>query len=168
MDDFFSDRKNGVGNLSLEQLKELRKELVIAGRRRDLYVVVYQSQLDLPIRPYLDLCDKITYWTWFAKDLVNLEKDFERLEKLVPDRPKLPGCYFWDYGDGRPTSLELMQKQCRVGLQWLREGGLEGIIFLAKTVGDLGVPAVSTRKWIAEVGDQPIVAKFYRQVKRPR
>ncbi len=163
LDDFFNDLfpKNGPDHVSLDQLRELRKELVIDGKRRDLYVVVYQHQLDLPIKPYFDLCDKVTYWTWHAKDLINLEKDFQRLERLVPDRPKLLGCYFWDFGGGRPMPLELMQKQCRLGLKWLREGRIEGIILLANTMADLDLPAVEwTRKWIAEVGGQPIVKRW--------
>jgi hypothetical protein len=162
LDDFFNDifPKNGPHYVSPDQIRALRKELVIGGKRRDLYVVVYQHQLDLPIKPYFDLCDKVTYWTWNAKDLTNLEKDFPRLEKLAPQGPKLLGCYCWDFGGIRPMPLELMQKQCRLGLEWLREGRIEGIIFLANTVGDLDLPAVEwTRKWIAEVGGQPIAGK---------
>ncbi len=162
LDDFFNEifPVASPNHVTLDQLRQLRKEAVIGGKRRDLYVVVYQHQLDLPIKPYLDLCDKVTYWTWQAKDLTHLERDFQRLEKLAPDRPKLLGCYFWDFGGLRPTPLDLMQKQCRLGLQWLREGRIEGIIFLANTVGDLDLPAVEwTRKWIAEVGGQPLGAK---------
>ena len=162
LDDFFNEifPANNPNHVSLDQLRELRRQLVIGGKRRDLYVVVYQHQLNLPIKPYFDLCDKITYWTWNAKDLARLEQDFGRLEKLVPDRPKLLGCYFWDFGGLRPMPLELMQKQCRLGLQWLQAGRIDGIIFLANTVADLDLPAVEwTRKWIAEVGGQAIVVK---------
>jgi hypothetical protein len=159
MDDFFVEPKQGQANLSLDELRNLREKLVINGRRRDLYVVVYQHQLDPAIKPYLELCDKITYWTWHARDLANLEADFARLEQLAPDKPKLLGCYMWDFGEQRPTPLELMQKQCRVGLQWLHEGRLEGIILLANTVADLDLPSVEwTRQWISEVGDQPVGA----------
>lgn len=163
MDDFFVNSGTGEANLSLKALGELRDQLVVAGTRRDLYVVVYKHQLDPPIQPYLNLCDKITYWTWHARELVDLEKDFTRLEALAPGRPKLLGCYMWDFGEQRPTPLDLMQKQCRVGLEWLHEGRIEGIIFLANTVADLDLPSVEwTRQWIAEVGGQPIRANGSR------
>jgi hypothetical protein len=160
MDDFFTRSRNGEANLSLDELKDLRRELVINGRRRDLFVVVYYHNLKRPVKPYLELCDKITYWTWQARDLTRLEEGFRSLEELVPDRPKLLGCYFWDYGSNQPMPLELMQKQCRAGLEWLRAGRIEGLIFLGNTVCDLDLPAVEwTRKWIAEIGQQPLVAK---------
>ena len=50
-----------------------------------------------------------------------------------------------------------MKKQCELGLRWLREGRIEGIIFLANTTGDFEVPAWEfARQWIAKVGNQPL------------
>ena len=155
MDDFF--HKDGSGRLTVEQLKELRKKLVVNGKRRDLHVVLYRHQLDLPVKPHLELCDKINYWTWHADKLPNLEKDFEKLEKLADGKPILLGCYFYDYPTRKAVPLELMQKQCRFGLKMLQKGRIEGIIFLANTVADHDFPSVEwTRKWIAEVGGRPL------------
>jgi hypothetical protein len=48
--------------------------------------------------------------------------------------------------------LELMQKQCEIGLRWLREGRIEGMIFLASCICDIELETVEwTRRWIAEV-----------------
>lgn len=155
MDDFF--RPDGTGSLSVEQLQELRKHLTIGGRKHDLFVVLYQHQLALPVRAHLEFCDKITFWTWEAQDLRNLESAFERLEKLAPAHGKLLGCYLWDFGTSNPMALELMKKQCELGRKWLEQGRIEGMIFLASNVCDLELESVEwTRRWIAEVGPQPL------------
>ena len=50
--------------------------------------------------------------------------------------------------------VQRMKKQCELGLRWLQEGRIEGMVFLANTVADLDLEAVEwTRKWIADVGD---------------
>jgi len=155
MDDFF--HRDGSGQLSPEQLADLRKRFTIRGRKMDLYVVWYTHQLDLPVGEHLKYCDKITLWTWNSKDLQNLEDNFKRLEQLAPDHGKLLGCYTWDYPNKQTVPLELMKKQCELGLRWLREDRIEGIIFLANTTGDFEVPAWEfARQWIAKVGDQPL------------
>jgi hypothetical protein len=153
MDDFF--HAGGRGSLSLEELSALRAKLQIRGQPRPLYVVVYQHQLELPIQSSLDLCDKITFWTWTADQLGNLERNFARLEQMAPRQGKLLGCYMWDYGRRRAMPVELMKKQCEFGLELLRSGRAEGMIFLASNICDLELPAVEqTRQWIAAVGGE--------------
>ena len=42
-------------------------------------------------------------------------------------------------------------------MKWLRQGRIEGMIFLAAGLCDLNLEAVNwSRSWIAQVGDQPI------------
>jgi hypothetical protein len=49
--------------------------------------------------------------------------------------------------------LPVMEQQCSLGLRWLQEGRIEGMIFLASCLCDLGLEPVEwTRKWIAEHG----------------
>lgn len=153
MDDYF--HKDGAGSLTDEQLKALRERLVIGGQKRDLVVVVYKHQLHLPIQKQLDYCDEITFWTWKSPDLKDLEKNFDRLEKLAPRHGKLLGCYLWDFGTRKPMPLELMKKQCELGRKWLEQGRIEGMIFLGSNVCDLELESVEwTRQWIADVGGQ--------------
>lgn len=155
MDDYF--HPDGTGSLPIEQLRELRKQLVIGGKRRDLFVVLYQHQLGLPVSAHLESCDKITFWTWQAKDLEKLEDSFGRLEKLAPRHGKLLGCYLWDFGTAKPMPLDLMKKQCELGRRWLEQGRIEGMIFLASNVCDLELETVEwTRQWIADMGPQPL------------
>jgi hypothetical protein len=63
----------------------------------------------------------------------------------------------WDFGTHQSLPLELMQKQVDWGLKWLRTGDVEGLIFLGTNVCDLGLETVAwTRRWIRDVGDQPL------------
>ena len=121
-------------------------------------MTLYTHNLDLPnIEKHLEQCDVVTYWTWRAEELKNLEQNFYRLEGLIPSSRKVLGCYMWDYGDHRPMPIALMQHQCQLGLKWLREGRIEGMIFLASCICDLGLEAVEwTRKWIREVGEESL------------
>jgi hypothetical protein len=46
-----------------------------------------------------------------------------------------------------------LERQCSLGLRWLRDGRIEGMIFLASCICDLGLDAVEwTRQWIAAQG----------------
>ena len=47
------------------------------------------------------------------------------------------------------------QEQCELGLEWLKQGRIDGMIFLASCICDLDLETVEwTRKWIQKVGDQ--------------
>ena len=155
MDDFFRTFPDGddVGVLSVDELRRERGRLTVSGRRLSLWVVLYAHQLGLPVERHLELCDTLTFWTWKASDLTNLEHNFEAVERMAPAQGKILGCYMWYYGRKRPMPVDLMEMQCETGLEWLRQGRIEGMIFLASCVCDLELEAVEwTRSWIARVG----------------
>lgn len=154
MDDYF--KKDGTAHLTLDELQQLEQQRRTAdGRTLPLYVVVYTGQLNLPIQDHLKHCDKITFWTWKSEDLANLEQNFERLEKIAPQHPKLLGCYLWDFGNKAPLPLDRLQRQTEYGYQLLQAGRIEGLIFLEHGVCDIGLEAVQwTKEWIAKVGEQ--------------
>ncbi len=159
MDDFFKspseDREVAV--LSLDELRDIRNDLTASGRKLKLWVVLYDHQLSLPVKDHLSLCDKVTFWTWEPANLENLERNFDAVEELAPSCGKLLGCYMWDYEQKRPMPVDTMKMQCSTGLRWLREGRIEGMVFLATCICDLDLEAVEwTRRWIAEVGDEEI------------
>lgn len=157
MDDFFSGDPNRVGVHTPEHLQAIRDRLIVSDRKLDLWVVLYQHQLDLPVGNHLRLCDVVTFWTWWAERLEVLEQNFEQFERIAPSSRKVLGCYMWDYGNHKPMPVPLMEKQCRLGLRLLREGRIEGMIFLASCICDLGLEAVEwTREWIQEVGNQSL------------
>jgi hypothetical protein len=143
--------------LSVQQLKGVRERLVVEGRRLDLGVTLYTHQLTPRIRSHLEYCDVISLWTWEAKDLTDLEENFTRLKTLASNKRVLLGCYMWDFGARKPMSITDMKKQCEFGLTQLRRKEIEGMIFLASNICDLGLETVEwTRAWISEVGDQAL------------
>jgi hypothetical protein len=155
LDDFFTGEKEGKrAQWTVQQLAEVRKQAKQPGKNLDLLVTLYTSQLELQLRDYLDLVDVCTLWTGRPADLPNLEDYMAKAEKLAPRLRKMLGCYVVDYGAKKSTPVELMKHQCETGLKWLRQGRIEGIIFLGNTTMDLGLEAVEwTREWIRKVGD---------------
>jgi hypothetical protein len=159
MDDFFRDTLDGgrVGALTPKELAYIRNQLDVNGRRLDRWVTLYHHDLKYDLAEYLQEVDVVTYWTWKAKDLAGLEDGFAQAEQATPHAHHVLGCYMYDYGTEKPMPLNLMQKQCALGLEWLKKGRIEGMIFLASCICDLNLEAVEwTRNWIREVGDQKL------------
>ena len=155
MDDFFTGKAEGQrASLTVEGLRDLRQQIQQLGKKLDLYVTFYTRFLRVPVADYMELIDVMTLWTGDHKDLVNLESYLPAAEKLAPKCRKMLGCYVVDYDAKKSIPVSAMQLQCQTGLRWLREGRIEGIIFLGNTVMDLGYEAVEwTREWIQQVGD---------------
>jgi hypothetical protein len=160
LDDFFVEKPgSGAEPAALPQggLRDLRGRLATGSRKLDLWAVIYDHQLDQRVAPYLDLLDRVSLWAWDVEKVRVLGESLGRLEALAPSCKKVLGCYLWDYGGKRPMPLDILQGQCETGLEWLRQGRIEGMIFLASCLCDLGLETVEwTRGWIATVGDQPV------------
>ncbi len=158
MDDFFTGKTNGkLAALSVDELKALQSRLKSGTKKLDLWVVLYTKQLDDPVGEHLRHCDVVTLWTWNASQIGQLAANFEKAQKLAPHARKVLGCYMWDYGDKKPMPIAAMQEQCEKGLSWLREGKIEGMIFLATCICDLNLETVEwTRNWIHKVGAEKL------------
>jgi hypothetical protein len=159
MDDFFhsSGAEGELAVLPVSDIQAMRDKLVVDGKRLDLGVTLYTHQLDMPLGPYLDLCDWVSLWTWNSDDLVHLEENLAKCEKLSPHSKRLLGLYMWDYGPKRPMPLERMKMQAETALRWLRAGRIGGIIFLASCICDLDLDTVEwSRAWIRQVGDEQL------------
>lgn len=157
MDDFFRDVTDPqkAGQLSPRELDHICERLSEHERDLELWVVLYTQQLKFPVREHLARCDKVTLWTWEAPQLERLQENLAALEALAPSCGIVLGCYMWDYGLKRPMPVEAMRRQCEQGLKWLKSGRIDGMIFLATCICDLGLPAVEwTRGWIKEVGGE--------------
>jgi hypothetical protein len=159
MDDFFHKpgTEEELGVLPVTEIQALRDRLVVDGKQLELGVTLYTYQLDMPLGPYLDLCDWVSLWTWNAPDLKDIEANFAKCEQLSPHSKKMLGLYMWDYGLKKPMPLDLMKMQTDLALRWLREGRIGGMIFLASCICDLELEAVEwSRAWIREVGDEQL------------
>jgi hypothetical protein len=159
MDDFFTGKPGAKpASLTLDELQGVQHELKGQGKKLDLYVTLYTQMLNLPIVEYLKPIDVITLWTGETAQIANLDANLARLKKLVPESRILLGCYTAEY-DGKRTPMWLplpvpaMKHQCEVGLRWLQEGRIEGIIIYGNFF-DLGWECVEwAREWIKKVGE---------------
>ena len=146
-------------SLSPEQLRLLGQRRY-RGKKLPITAVVYVRQISPRLKPYLDEVDQVSLWTWRPADLDHLEQNLTTLERLIPGKSVLLGCYMYDFDQPKPLPVERMRKQVDLGCRWLREGRIAGMIFLATPNVDVGLEAVEwTRKWIAQVGDQPLENK---------
>ncbi len=159
MDDFFHavNEAGACSRVSVAELADFRARLHAAARPLDLWVVLYRHDLHLPVQAHLAECDVVTYWTWEPENLIHLAADFQQVEALAPGKRKVLGIYMYDFSRGEAISIDAMEHQCALGLRWLEEGRIEGMIFLASCISDLDLPAVEwTREWIAQVGERPL------------
>lgn len=146
-----ADPGDGAGPFSLAALRALRRRLESAPRPLELHAVLYTHELQFGqwLMPHIDLCDAVALWTWRAEELEQLSESLDRCEAVIGNKRKLLGLYMWDYGTGAPMPVALMERQCTLGLDWLRSGRAEGLIFLASCICDLGLEAVEwSREWI--------------------
>lgn len=151
MDDFFQNKQP----YTAEELAAIKQRLVVNGKRLPLWAVYYSSELNLPVEKSLRQFDVITFWTWSQDHLNDLESNFDRMEKLSPDNRKMLGCFMYDFSANKELPVALMEKQCRLGRQWLKQGRIDGMIFCLSWICDMELEAVEwTRRWIAETGEK--------------
>lgn len=99
----------------------------------------------------------MTLWTWESKELAILESRLQQFEALFPRHKKMLGIYMYDFPNAIAVPNELMYHQCELGLQFLREGRIDGMIFEANSVMGVGLPSETwLRQWIEQVGDEEI------------
>ena len=126
--------------------------------RAQFWDVMYTVDIEATDKEHLALMDVLTLWTRNDEDLLNLEESFAKADRLIPEKPRVLGCYMWDYlGDKRPIPLALMKHQCESALRWLKAGRIQGMIFCASSMCDMDIEAVEwVRRWIQNAGDAPI------------
>jgi hypothetical protein len=162
MDDFFREAPNPqLASLTPDELRAVQQELKGSGKKLDLYVTFYTQMLTRPVGEYLKLIDVITFWTGETAELANLDQNLTSLEQLAPKSRIMLGCYTAQYDRHRtprwlPLPIPAMKHQCEVGLQWLREGRIEGIIIYGNFI-DLDWDAMEwVRNWVHEVGETKV------------
>ena len=155
LDDFFTSKATDKrAALTVDELREIRQTLKDAGRPLEIYSTYYTTLLKLPLDDYLKLLDGVTFWTWKPEDLVHLESNLAKVKEVAPHLKVILGCYLVDFTRKVSIPIPAMQHQCEVGLEYLKQKRLEGMMFLSNGVMDLGFEAVEwTRQWIQKIGD---------------
>jgi hypothetical protein len=160
LDDFFRAKatpESSHGRYSLESVQSMSDQLrAFPGRPLDLWIVWYKEELDFDIADYLKIFDVITFWNMLAPaQQAEWEADIAKVVTRTPGKRRLAGCYLWNYGEGKPLSIDEIRAQCETYLEWIRRGEIEGIIFCSNCCTDLGLEAVEwVRQWICEHGDE--------------
>jgi len=155
LDDFFNSKADGKrAQWTVEELADVRRKLDQTGKKLDIFVTFYVKQFDLPLKDYLELIDVLMLWNMDSAGIRNVEEDLQKLDRIYPHKRKMLGCYLVDYPKKQGIPVDLMKHQCEVGLRWLQQGRIEGIVFMGNTVMDVGFESVEwTRSWIQQVGD---------------
>ncbi|MBO4345437.1 MAG: hypothetical protein J5833_06765 [Victivallales bacterium] len=152
MDDFFQVGPNlsNIGKISARMHEA----------NLPLWVVLYAHQLDeaekFDMTNVLPLCDVITFWNWWAKDLKTLKPSMERLKKLAPGIRVVQGCYLWDFGKGGEISPEYMSLQLEQAREWLADGTIHDVILLGSPLFGMNLQTIEqARSWLDKYGDMP-------------
>jgi hypothetical protein len=151
--------KNGMGP---QQIAKVAYALQLERRPLTLWGTVYTMNLGLPtLKNYLNLLNVVDLWSWRASDIPQFKENFERCEELSGGKPTTLGLYLFDFGDGRPMPVNLMEAQCNLALDLLKAKRIFGAVFLSSAVCDLGFESVKwVKQWIATVGDQMLPPVF--------
>jgi hypothetical protein len=162
LDDFFTGVAEGKrAHMTVDELRAVREQVTSGagggGKAMDLLVTYYYSRfMPLPLDDYLALIDVVTLWS-AAADIPHLDVTLDQLDRQMPGKRLMLGLYMFDYAARAPLPLDMMKLQCETGLRWLRDGRIEGLIFLGNTVMDLDFPSVEwARQWVAEIGDEKL------------
>lgn len=159
-DGVLEDGVHYSASLTPEQLRALGQRRY-RGKKLPITAVVYVRQISPRLKPYLDEVDQVSLWTWRPADLDHLVDNLAALQKLIPDKPVLLGCYMYGFDQRKPLPVERMRMQVELGSGWLREGRIAGMIFLATPNVDVGLEAVQwTREWIAQFGDERLIGRL--------
>lgn len=163
LDDFFHDKPGPeVGSLTVDQLRDVQRQIKTPRKKMDIYLTFYARQLNLPIAEHLKQIDVIGLWMWKPEELANVDSYLTSLHKLAPQCRIMLGVYTTALNEHKTPGwtgmpVPLMQKQCEQALAWLRSGRITGIIVYGGTTFDLSFAAVDwTREWIRRVGDETI------------
>lgn len=158
-DDFYEATANLPASLEekLQLVRDIRRQLDTAQRPLSMWLTVYTKYVADLNPAMVDVFDTLTLWDMAAVDFDHYRESFELLEQRFPDKKRYVGVYLYRYGIGEPTSNEYLAQQCEFGLQMLKEGRADGIIFLTNCVMGVGLPSeYFIRDWIDNVKDQEL------------
>ena len=137
-----------------EFLKKTRAGLQKACRPMEMVAVWYMhdegEELD-DIR-LMEHVDGVSLWTSNPEELTRLPQRIDRIKRLFPDKKLYLGIYMYSFHLRKPIPNDLMEYQCEFGLEQLKEGRIEGMVFEANSVMGVGLTSeLWLRDWIEKV-----------------
>ena len=157
LDDFFSrfgEKPEEHTDELLACIQEIRSKLSSAARPMPVYVTAYMHNIQNVAPSVLNLLDGLMFWTWKSKELPLLPERFAKAEKVCPNHKKLLGIYMYDFTTREAVDMELMKFHCEYGLEMLKAGRVDGLVFEANSVMGIGLPTEEyLRDWIAQTRD---------------
>ena len=160
LDDFltrFGENPQEHTDELLAYIQGIRRKLSEAARPMPVYVTAYMHNLDKVAPSVLELLDVLVFWTWQSKELPLLPRRFEAAEKACPRHRKFLGIYMYDFTTREAVDMELMKFQCDYGLEMLKAGRVDGLVFEANSVMGIGLPTEDfLREWITSTRDVEI------------
>lgn len=137
-----------------QMILDIRRTLNSAERPLSMWLTLYAYDLENCDPSLYGLFDTLSLWTWEYKDLDCLPERFALMEEKFPAQKKYLGIYIYDYPSGEPVPDEYMSLQCEYGLSLLKEGRIDGMIFLTNCVMGVGLPSEYwLRNWLDKVKD---------------
>lgn len=155
LDDFFNaENTDNYLNYSIETLKGYADRLHAVGM--ELWMVVYskhfreESKPNCDMREYFKVFDGITFWFWNESEIEFYEKRMQDFFDATEGIRRMVGCYLYNFGDEIPSNIEPTIYQLKRGLDFLKEGKIEGLIMHTNCVLDIGhkVP-IEAKNWLA-------------------
>ncbi len=142
-------------------LESVTTTLAKACRPMELWATLYISNLETEVwksnPAFWEHFTGLSLWTWEYKDLPKLKENFEKVKECFPDKKLYLGVYIYDYTSGEPVPDDMMELQCEFGLEKLKAGEIEGIIFLTNCTMGIGLPSEYwLRNWIDKVKNTEI------------
>lgn len=137
-------------------LESVTTTLAKACRPMELWATLYISNLETEVwksnPAFWEHFTGLSLWTWEYKDLPKLKENFEKVKECFPRKKLYLGVYIYDYTSGEPVPDDMMELQCEFGLEKLKAGEIEGIIFLTNCTMGIGLPSEYwLRTWIDKV-----------------
>ena len=150
VDDFFSPER--MERFTPEVLKKIRVALNAVGR--DFWCVLYEHQLEMNLKRYIECFDGITFWIWNSKNLSNMESYLEKLFALTDGKSVMLGIYLWDYNDSKELETVVFEGQLKYYFSLLKERKIEGVVFCSSAIGDAGFETTDVlKKYVVEQGN---------------
>lgn len=142
-----------AGSESVEDMLRHRERIHAAGL--EMWVVLYQMQLDMDIEKYLEIFDGVSFWFWHEPTNEEYDLNIQRFFKKTPNKRRLVGTYLFNFGDVRPATAASVRYQLDHNREFMRRGDIEGFVLHNNNFGNLNVAAYEEAKlWMDEHGDE--------------